>query len=175
MHMNEELSASIQAICSVINLAIVILFFIFERISSIRFNKTQQRAYWYHETVLKNGMPAIDHLFNNLESIFANLQTCVDQKQILEEKTSKQAIADIQNFISDIKRFMSPYLKLFDKKLNHHVASSFRDLEDITTNCIEKMYQDNQFDNDIYKKLSDYKYQLLAELYNYDLGKTKMT
>lgn len=167
--MDANTSAAIQAIASVVNLVIVVLLFVFEVVFSYLTRRREKKAYWYHETILSQSIPIIVSNFNDLFTILDEIDLTIESNSSNIEDEIKIRLSSIRKYISNIKRTLLPFTKMFnDTKLNKLIRESLEGLEDFLTSEIEKGFQQHSLVAGIQFDLSKRQSELLKILYNYD-------
>lgn len=169
--MSSQCADVIQAIVSVINLAIVVLFFVWDKKSALSINRNERKEYWYHETLINRGIQAVEFCFDDLENII-NVIDVLQKKNEMTEELAKENIIRIGAAISTLKRKLDAYSQLFDSLLARKIRNVLNELEDYLTEGTEKIYKSELVD-DLLFKLSTSKYQVLKILYEYDVANTK--
>lgn len=169
MNISSESADAIQAICSVLNLIIVVLFFVFERFSHSRNIKKEKENYWYHETIIKQGLPVIDSCFIELQILLQHAENLCREKNSKNESELREIIFEAQKIQNALKTPFSPYAKLFSenlyKELRHIIE---KDIVDYFVTEIEKCYNSSCFSARLAYALNMQKFKLLKELYDFE-------
>ena len=169
MGMSSELANTVQAVCSVVNLIIVVLFFVFERFSHSQSIKKEKESYWYHETIIKQGLPAIDSCFIELEKLLSRTELLCQEKSPQNELALKQIIFEVQKLQNELKKPFSPYAKLFNENLYNKLRRIIeKDIVDFAITEIEKCYNTSFFSVRLGNTLNKQKFELLKELYDFE-------
>lgn len=164
---------TIQAITSVINLIIVVLFFIIERKSLVRAWRQDRKENWYHETLLNRGVEIIERCFEEMEIQIEEADSLFPFNTKEAEKQIKKVINDIQKQIAIMKRFLNVYTKLFDESLTKKIKKEIEKMEDIVLSEIERNYIGKTHMQGVSYDLARSKYEILNSLYQFDTDRKK--
>lgn len=165
----QNASSIIQAIASVVNLVIIVIFFIYERKELSRDMKTERREYWYRQTILSRGIEDVEKGFSEIEKLLSDIDR-LDRYNVYtnHEDTVKGIIAKIKKQISIIKKVLLVYTKLFDDVLSKDIKFIFENMEDTIICDIEVNFKAKLKNDSLFYEISDYKYKIYDRLYRYD-------
>ena len=170
--MSQDMAAAIQAIASVINLILVIGFFIVERRSGRENIQKDKKEFWYRQTILERGLDTLNKSFTQIDNILQNANKYNTEISDKNERYIRELINEVKTQISVMKREVLVYTKLFDCIFYKSIKESMENLEDSVTVGIEECYLAREDTGDILYELNNYKYKILSELYKYDMDKS---
>nr|DAY89476.1 MAG TPA: hypothetical protein [Caudoviricetes sp.] len=170
--MDSEGATIVQGIASVLNLLIIIFFFVWERRSfSINLIK-ERKEYWYHETLLNRGIESVENCFEELDKLTKIVSELIPHNLTNTdiEPHIRNIIVEIKDQISLLKRSLNVYTKLFDKSLANKIKTIIENFEDLLLTEIEQIYLSNSQILDFSILLTN-KFKILEVLYQYDVTK----
>ena len=170
--MSQDMAAAIQAIASVINLILVIGFFIVERRSGRENIQKDKKEFWYRQTILERGLDTLNKSFTQIDNILQNANKYNTEISDKNERYIRELINEVKTQIFVMKREVLVYTKLFDCIFYKSIKESMENLEDSVTVGIEECYLAREDTGDILYELNNYKYKILSELYKYDMDKS---
>ena len=170
--MSQDMAAAIQAIASVINLILVIGFFIVEKRTGRENNEKDKKEFWYRQTILERGLDTLNKSFTQIDNILQNANKYNTEISDENERYIREFINEVKTQISVMKREVLVYTKLFDRTFYKSIKESMENLEDSVTVGIEECYFAREDTGDILYELNNYKYKILSELYKYDMDKS---
>jgi len=168
--MFKDFANIVQAIASVVNLIIVVLFFVFDRIQGSFSLKRERKEYWYRETMLNRGIQEVEISYDELKG---NLQKAEDiyESQIYDQNTEneiRKIICEINTTIASLKNLLRCYSKLFDEKLYSTIRLTVEEQGDKLTTGIETNYQNQSSNYKLQRDLNLFRYHVLNIIYTYD-------
>ena len=159
---------TIQAIASIVNLIIVVAFFIVERKALVHNMRQERREYWYRETLLNRCLRTVEECFDELDALIYRVSEFYPYQKPDAEKQIRNIISSIKKQISLIKKVLNIYTKLFDKNLYRRIRVLLENLEDTLTSNIEQNYYAEIACDNLSYELASYRYKLLYNLYQFD-------
>ncbi len=170
-----EVSGVIEALAAIVNLALVIGFFVWERrdyrIGEQKRLREETYSSWYRLLVEERLIVEIDEYFNKVVEL---LPADGFKTDAVANITVLQKIIDqIKAESSQKKRILIPTLDLFDKDFRKSVWGIFQDTHEKILQKIEEMSHQQTSEEDLLEFINESKAKLYSELYNFNLKKIK--
>lgn len=169
-----EASGIIEAIAAIVNLVIVIFFFVWEKRDNFKREKARVKEEnyldWYRLLVVERLIKDIDAFFEDVTRQIMDVAQkhtgCdpIDQTIYLSDIIDK-----VKSDFSQKKRILIPTLDLFSSDLKKKVWSLFQENMDQVLDEIEKMIVGSGSSDRALGLLSETKVHIYKELYEFDL------
>ncbi len=169
--MSQDTAIAIQAIASIVNLVIVVGFFVLERIFGKKNLEREKEEFWYRQTILDRGFNTLETCFGEMEHILQRANEYNTRISDENEKYMKSLVKEVKVQVFLLKRGILDYAKLFNSTFYKKLKENVEQLEDSVTLGIQDCYFAKEDTGDILSELSNCKYKIISELYKYDMNK----
>lgn len=162
----------IQAICAVINLIVVILFFIISDISRKNEMKNNNKQYWFKKYIVSEFLPIFDNFFNELTKTVKDISEKQYASEVEKEEKLEEILVSFSNNLRTIIQTAYPKINVISPSLADEIKQKLQKIEDEYSEHIEFIiYLPEQRKNDnvlcLEKLISSTQTNIFELLYKY--------